>query len=144
MVTHPRAPINPQLPPQLRPGPVHAASGRVVGEVTPAGILHRRKYVIMRKPPASIGYDEAMIAEAEDRGAITAVNGQRGDDVIYSASVKCIREHGFVGDHGHGVQRFLALRYWDKLYADGHIEPAELPRRPEVEQAELFPGMGAK
>ena len=95
-------------------------------------ILDRYKFYILRKLEPSIGYDIALLDEAERLGATIARNRDRQTGISYLAPIARIRELGFIVDRGYGVQIMLPVRLWDRVNVDGTSQDAQ------PVQADLF------
>ena len=114
--------VKTQAPRQNTPVILH---GRKRAEVTPHGILDRYRFEVLRKPEPSIGYDYALLAEAERMGATIARNRDLDKGITYTAPISRIREHGFDVNHGWGHQIMLPIRLWDVHRPDGAVETAQ-------------------
>ena len=99
-------------------------------------ILDRYNFQVLRKPEPSIGYDIALLDEAERLGATIARNRDLDDGRTYLAPISRIRESGFPVNHGWGAQIALPIRLWDVVNVDGttrDVQPMQAGLFAEVE-----------
>ncbi len=77
---------------------------------------------MLRKPPA-LAVDVKTLREAMDAGAEWLVVTNTETGVTYRAAITTVLEHGFEFDRGFGLQRGLALAFWDAEPRDEDVKP---------------------
>jgi len=98
---------------QAQSQPVHAANGKVVGQVRGDVFAKtvRASVHFLRKPPA-IGFDLCSLQEAQDLGAEVVCVFDAESGRHYSASFDLIRRFGFELERSFGRQVALPLARW--------------------------------
>jgi len=111
---------------QARSVPVHAANGRVVGEVRAAVFRKtaRASRHMLRRPPAW-ALDIASLDEAEALGAVRVRILDIETGRLYLAPISLIRSDGFRLNRGYGQQVALALEFW-QVTASSDSMPIQL------------------
>ena len=104
----------------------------------PSPMIYRRRSYEMRKFGGSYGLDEALIAEAKHDGALVFCCVTEDKSATLYAPLERFERLSRLADFGHGLQRFLPIKYWDAVDETGRAKRIDLSLH--FKQKGLFEG----